>query len=418
MHRSTTRILPGTILMAALLLAALSAPEPGLAHEADPQTAEEVEELKEEIEKLQEKIRHLDRHILHRAETQEKVKMLDGLKFAVGVTGVVQGSAGADDLAGGDHTDASGSLDLEVETGVGRRGTAFLLVESRHGAGLTDEIETLHGINADAVDDEAALKLTEAWYEHSFLDDRLLFALGKVDLTNYFDASAVANDETIQFLSDGFVNNLAVEFPEDNGPGLRLAYTPSEQIELGFGLGDADGDFEDIFRDLFGVVQLNHKPGFLNRDGNYRWYLWANLADHEEWKNPDRDSEENWGLGFSFDQALSDRVTGFVRGGFQNDAVSQVDWALSLGGQIRGVFPTRTRDHLGIALGYAHLSDDYRDSVRPVKTEAEQMLEVYYNYHLNGHFIISPDLQVIRNPAGLRDADTITIFGVRAQLVF
>jgi hypothetical protein len=376
------RLLLGSVIIVTLFL---SAPEPGLAHEPDGQTSEEVHQLKQEIEQLQEQIRHIDKHIMHRPEAQERIKMLDGLEIAVGVTGVVQGSAGADDIAGGDHTDASASLDLEVQTGVGKQGTAFLLVESRQGAGLTDEIETIHGINADAVDDDAAFKLTEAWYEHSFLNDRLLLTLGKVDLTNYFDANAVANDETIQFLADG--------------------------------LGDADGDFEDVFRDVFGVVELNYKPGYLNRDGNYRFYLWTNLADHAEWKDPLRDSEENWGLGFSFDQVFSERVTGFLRGGFQDEAVSQVDWAFSLGGEIRGVFPTRVQDHLAIALGYAHLSEDYTDSVRPLEAEDEQMLEVYYNFHVNDHFIFSPDFQVIRNPAGLDGADTTAILGIRGQLL-
>ncbi len=414
MNRRIMRLLPGSVIIVTLFL---SAPEPGLAHEPDGQTSEEVHQLKQEIEQLQEQIRHIDKHIMHRPEAQERIKRLDGLEIAVGVTGVVQGSAGADDIAGGDHTDASASLDLEVQTGVGPQGTAFLLVESRQGAGLTDEIETLHGINADAVDDDAAFKLTEAWYEHAFLNDRLLLTLGKVDLTNYFDANAVANDETIQFLADGFVNNLAVEFPEDNGPGLRGSYSPNERVEIGLGLGDADGDFEDLFRDLFGVLELNYKPGLLNRDGNYRFYLWTNLADHEEWRNPTRDSEKNWGLGFSFDQVFSERVTGFLRAGSQDESVSQVDWAFSLGGEIRGVFPTRAQDQLAIALGYAHLSKDYTDSVRPRNSEDEQMLEVYYNFHVNDHFILSPDLQVIRNPAGLDGANTTAILGMRGQLL-
>ncbi len=417
-NKSMTNGLPITVLMVALCLSALWAAKPARAHEGDGETPADVQQLKQEVDQLQEKIRHLDKHILHRPETEERKKILDGLEIALGVTGVVQGSAGADDIAGGDHTDASVSLDLEVETRVGNQGTAFLLIEGRHGAGLTDEIETLHGINADAVDDDATLKLTEAWYEHSFLSDRLLLTLGKVDLTNYFDTNAVANDETTQFLADGLVNNLAVEFPEDNGPGLRLSYSVNAQFELKFGLGDADGDFEDVFRDVFGVVELNYKPSMPHGDGNYRFHLWTNLADHAEWRDPSRNGKENWGLGFSFDQVFSERITGFLRGGFQDKAVSQVDRAFSLGGEIRGLFPGRAQDHLAIALGYAHLSKDYRDSVRPLNTADEQVLEVYYNIHVNDQLSVSPDLQLIRNPAGLDGADTTAILGVRGQLIF
>jgi len=384
----------------------------------DPITAEEVQELKQKVEELENRIEHRDKHILHKPETKSVARFLDGLEFGVGVTGIVQGSSGAEDPVGKDHTDASGSLDLELQAAIGDQGTALLLVESREGGGLNDDIETLHGINADAVDDDGDFELTEAWYEHAFLGEDLLFTIGKVDLTNYFDNNAVANDETLQFLSDGFVNNIAVEFPEDNGPGLRLAYSPNEKFEMGLGLGQANGEFEDVDRDTFGILEAIYKPLFLNLEGNYRLYGWLNRSDHPEWDDPTDDDEHNWGIGFSLDQAFHEKFTGFLRAGMQDDSVSQVDYALSVGGEIFGLLPNRQKDVMGIALGYAHLSDDYEDSVSPVSTDPEQKLEIYYSIHLNEHLLISPDVQVIRNPAGLDDADTITILGVRAQLFF
>ena len=388
------------------------------AEEERKSSADEVEQLREEIKHLKQQVDSMNKHILHRPETKERVRIIDGLDFAVGLTGVLQGSSGADDVAGQDQTDVSGSLDLEMEAGIGDRGTAFLLVESRDGAGLTDEIETLHGINADAVDDDFAFKITEAWYEHFLLNERIVLTLGKIDLTNYFDGNAVANDETLQFLADGFVNNIAMEFPEDNGPGLRAAYSMNEQLELGFGFGESDADFEDFFRDGFGIIEVTYKPQLSDLEGNYRLALWTNLSDHEEWKNPSRDDEENWGVGLSFDQALTASFTAFLRAGIQDESVSQVDWAISLGGEFRGLFPSREKDVLGFALGYAHLSSDYEDSVGPLDTDHEQMLELYYAIRVNNHLLLSPDLQVVRHPAGLRDADTIALLGVRAQLLF
>lgn len=113
--------------------------------------ADEVRQLKQRVLELEQKIQHQDKHLLHRPETKERARILDGLEFGLGVTGVVQGSSEADDIAGEDRTDASGSLDLEVQTGIGGQGTAFLLVEYREGAGLTDEIETLLGVRAQVL---------------------------------------------------------------------------------------------------------------------------------------------------------------------------------------------------------------------------------------------------------------------------
>lgn len=111
-------------------------------------------------------------------------------------------------------------------------------------------------------------------------------------------------------------------------------------------------------------------------------------------------------------------MTAFVRAGIQDGSVAEVDAAVSLGAEIRGPFPGRAEDTLALALGYARLSNDCRDSLGSQPTDPEEMLEIYYTFHLNDHVRISPDLQVIRNPAGLDDADTVTILGMRAQVLF
>jgi len=372
----------------------------------------------EQGQQLEEKVQHLDKHLIHRPETRGTSRILDGIEIEFGVTGIVQGSSNTTDPSGEDHTDASGSLDLEVQSRIGDRGTAFLLVESGQGEGLTDEIETLHGINADAVEDHGDFKLTEAWYEHRFLDDRLLFTLGKVDLTNYFDTNAVANDETLQFLADGFVNNIAVEFPEENGPGLRLAYHLKNRFEIGLGLGELDADFEDVGKGTFEILEFVYKSNSNGLEGNYRVYAWTHRSDHAEWNTPWKDNEKNWGLGISLDQRFHQRFTGFLRAGIQDKSVSRVDLAVSFGGEFRGLFPQRGPDVLAFALGFAHLSKDYEDSLALLDLDHEQMLEVYYSFHMNDHLIISPDIQMIRNPVGQAVSNTVTILGVRAQVLF
>lgn len=237
---------------------------------------------------------HLDKHILH--EKSGLGEQLGNIRVGLGLTGVVQGSIDAEDVSGerDDQTDASWSVDLELEAPVGERGLAYLLIEAGQGEGLTDELEALfHGVNDDAGDSESGLEVTEAWYEHYFHDERLVLAVGKLDMTNYFDTNVVANDETTQFLNSGLVNSIAVEFPEDNGAGVRLSLYPSDWVEFDFGWAESDADWEDIANDSFGIAQINLKPNFAGKEGNYRFYVWMNGSDKEELDGGDSD-EDGW----------------------------------------------------------------------------------------------------------------------------
>jgi hypothetical protein len=216
---------------------------------------------------------HLDKHILH--ERSGLGEQLGNINVGIGLTGIVQGSIEAEDVSGenNDQTDGSWSMDIELESPVGERGTVFALIEAGQGEGLTDELAVFHGVNDDAGDSESKLEVTEAWYEHNFCQDRLVLTAGKLDLSNYVDGNAVANDETTQFLNTGLVNSLAIAFPEDNGAGIRVGVFPEGIAEFNFGWAESDADWEDIANDGFGIAEVNLKPAFLDREGNYRFYV-------------------------------------------------------------------------------------------------------------------------------------------------
>ncbi|MFQ5934058.1 MAG: carbohydrate porin, partial [Dehalococcoidia bacterium] len=166
-----------------------------------------------------------------RAKVDRLMQQLGNLHLGLGVTGVLQGTVNNEDNnpGEGNTTDATWSLDFEIGAPIGEHGQAFVLTEAGQGAGLTDEPgvgASFFGVNDDAGNSEASLEVTEAWYEHRLWGERAILTAGKVDLTNYFDANDVANDETTQFLSSGLVNSIAVEFPEDNSFGARLTVTP------------------------------------------------------------------------------------------------------------------------------------------------------------------------------------------------
>ena len=189
---------------------------------------DELKALKTRIEQLEKKLSEQDTKIEKQetviAEHDSSFKELEGIKdvvsgleISLGATSVVQGTDGN----GNDSTDATYSVDLEITSKIGENGTALLYLEGGEGSGVYPELGGFNGYNADATGDDADLQISEIWYEHSFKEDKVVATFGKMDVTRWFDANEVANDETSQFLADVFVNNIAVEFP-DYAYGARV----------------------------------------------------------------------------------------------------------------------------------------------------------------------------------------------------
>lgn len=380
--------------------------------------------LQEELNALKKKVERLEKALQQQAEPTSKAEdekqWYEKIDLAAGATGVLQGSSGAEKRLSpeGDVTDGSWSFDLELTMPVASHGKWYSLFEAGQGDGIDGDIPTLSGFNDDAGDDED-VEVTEIWYEHNWIGERVRFRGGKIDITTDFDCSTVANSETDQFLSSGFVNNLAVEFPDDNGWGTMLWASPGHLWDIGVGVADADGDWDNVFDDIFSILELDFKPRIANREGNYRIYGWFNNKDHEDLSDPDETDEDNYGIGLSFDQEITDVMTLFARYGWQRGSVSQVEHAWSAGSQCSGKFYGREDDTFGLAYGMAIIGDDWEEDVdepEGIDSGDEHHVELYYNFKANDHLNISPDIQWVKNPNGDSDNDDVWALGVRAQL--
>ena len=254
------------------------------------------------------------------------------------------------------------------------------------------------------------------------MNEKLTFTFGKIDLTNYFDANEVANDETTQFLSTGFVNTLAVEFP-DNGPGARVTLSPTELVDISFGWmavdqDNGDSSWNDMGRGSFAIGEVDLKPVLAELQGNYRFYAWYMNADHQEWDGSD-DDQTGSGFGLSLDQQLiPDALTIFARAAWQNEDIYEIEAHYSAGLQLTGKFWNRADDVVGLAYGFAKISNEYEDASARNIDDDEQHLELYYRLVFNDHFALTADYQWINNPAGNSDADNASVFGLRSQIDF
>ncbi len=383
-----------------------------------------AEDVRYEIDRLKVRLSELERKLDEQKEASKS--LLEGISIGGGATFIIQGTIDANATAskGEDVTDGSYSVDLELEKSFDNGGTLFVHFEVGEGAGVmdSDELDLFSGVNKDATGGSGNLSLVEAWYEQNSLDESFVFTFGKLDPTCYFDTNAVAGDETSQFLGDMFKNSAVLEFPDDNTAGIRAGFSPSEWIELGAGVWDANADWEDLGDALFAIGEINFKPEFFyGREGNYRFYTWVNDKDHTKLLDATKSEERGYGFGLSFDQQFTDNLTAFTRFGWQDEEVYNCDMSWSTGLQLAGERWGRDEDVLGIAIGQVIPGDDYEKAGNPAHKEGH--LEAYYNIHINDSLSITPDVQVIQNPKGVKSDsegrdDMVVVLGVRTQISF
>jgi hypothetical protein len=347
-----------------------------------------------------------------------KKEFLPPHELKLGLTGIYQVSpAGKEQINhGGKISAASGSVDIEMSFFPLKTSRTFLHLESGKGSGLDAIAESFSGFNFDA-DDNPELRVTELWYEQDLLEGRLRSQLGKIDLSTTFDRNIAANSETLQFLSPGFRNNPALEFPVRNSPGLSLWLSTGELFDLGFAIAEADADWNRIFDDLFSILEIDLKPQFNQMQGNYRLYFWKNNLQHQLLLKEGNSQKGNYGFGISADQELSRSLIVFSRIGIQRGDLSRMHYAFSAGLQFSSDNTETEENVFGAAYGINFIGRYGRmlDSMSFITSAHEHHIELYYNFRLNSFIRISPDIQWIKNLEANARAGSLWAFGLRTQ---
>jgi carbohydrate-selective porin OprB len=359
---------------------------------------------------------------------------IQGFEFSGGATGVFQGTHNANAAARGkkEARNISATVDIMVFKKFCGWGAAFMHLEAGEGKGVDEDLLVLSPVNYDA-DNDTNVRLTELWYETYFLDKKITALAGKIDPSGFYDNCAFANDETRQFLSGMFRNNPALEFPVDNSVGVLFVTEPFTWLEISGGVFDGNADWNNITNNPFSIAQVNFKPKFLGRDGNYRLYIWNNDSYHtrlskaaDELNDPDNpdllpwNKDTNWGMGLCFDQYLTDSIGMFARFGNADRRTSIVQYSWSTGFHVEGKKWGRDNDVLGLAIGQLIPGKDYRKAVAERNGRNEGHFEAYYRFVLNEFVEFGPDFQIVWNPYGCDAAehDTISVYGFRAQVNF
>ena len=295
---------------------------------------------------------------------------------------------------------ALASADLFFTAGLAQNTVFFADIVGLSGSPPDAEIPTLtllNGYTARLVR-QNELNLREAWLRTELFGQRLALTAGRLDLTNYFDANALANDESTQFISDALVNNQMLGLAS-NGTGVAAEFDAKTGVRLKFGLQQSKTDAINLSDSMYTLSEVGYTlTPFALPEGSYRAWFRTDNTDAAEIRK---------GVGISVDQKLTSVVGFFGRYGTQELVFGRDNfYSAGIGFQNGLIFSPQ--DTWGV--GYAQLE---RES-----GEGEKLAEGYYNFHLTEKLRLSFHLTHVLDAPVTGDRFGYLLPGVRLQAAF
>jgi porin len=245
-----------------------------------------------------------------------------------------------------------------------------------------------------------------SWVQH-FANGRAGYAVGRLAFDVYLDAFP------FQTLSKGFINRSSIYNPTMPTTGLGaiggvVKGFVTDNIWLGAQIYDANavnGDF-DLSTveegEWIKAVEIGFTPSFADRGSNRVQFTYWEKDARVRAGTPKGDG---WAL--SAVSQLSDNMSSFVRFGHSDGGggVAAED-AVSAGIQF-----TQSFDEIWtLGIGWANPSS----TTFGPGLDDEYLVETSYKFQLSRNFSLTPNVQLVINPAGNPDENSIWIFGMRA----
>jgi len=290
------------------------------------------------------------------------------------------------------------------------------------GNGLsTSKVDSFFEIN-DAAKGDISGQIDKLFVEFTVLDRLFTFDIGKIDLDDYFDTSAVANSYKSQFFAEPFKNNTTIPF-SSNGLGIRVLWEPGDFWYAQAAIADAQADkretgFNTTFSDedyFFSIAEIGIRPKFFDKEGTYRFIIWYDPQDKSYLDGSGHTKRDDLGFAVSFDQKLSQKITGFFRYGWADDKVNETENFVSFGAQIKGLIEARPKDIF--AVGYANALRS-PEGLSAGDERQIDLVEAYYKIRVNDNISITPNIQFVMDPGGSKNESPATVFGLRCRIKF
>lgn len=294
--------------------------------------------------------------------------------------------------------------------------------QSSFGNGVGDsKVGSFLNLN-EGVKGDYAIIIDKLFFEFTASERLFKFNVGKIDLIDYFDHSAVANEYKDQFFAYPLVQTDNIPFPS-KGLGAIARYDPSKFLYVQAGIEDAQAasretGFRTTFHGedyFFSIGEVGIRPDFFDKAGTYRFMIWYDPQDKSYLDASGRTKRDDSGFAVSFDQKITEKVTGFFRYGWADDKVNEEEDFFSFGGQIEG--PIEGRENDVFAVGYARALRSPNGLSNEDKRQID-LIEAYYKFEINKNVEISPDVQFVMHPGGRKSESPAIVFGLRCRVKF
>ncbi|MFB0985041.1 MAG: carbohydrate porin [Phycisphaerales bacterium] len=348
----------------------------------------------------------------------------------------------------------SGRLDLNFdwvifdEPGIGRGNIGFLL-RSGVELGQSDDYAMGNAVgaapaNLNALQWTYPASFDLLYWQQGWCNDRVVATVGKVHPNQYIQLSRVANDESRQFLAGVFdgLNTLGSTLGTYTA-GASIQVIPTDGLYVNAVWADPDGGPDRGFGDLgdgswWAAAQIGIAPVLNGLDGSEVTGNWnfvfagtnrgvkASTLQSEnqgqsngagfglvlqEGLTPTNENKNEWSWGVMVEQGLTSDLDLLLQYGSSTNGMSAIDRQFNAA--IRWDRPFGRNDEaIGAGFSWSRPTDLYDPSRREI-----MMIETYYRIQLTESMQLSPDLQIVLQPATGADRP-VYIFGIRLKTQF
>jgi len=303
---------------------------------------------------------------------------------------------------------------------------------------------------------------------------RFVFIAGTFSVLDFFDKNTYAGDLRQQFLNMAFLANAAYDFAADaRGYTTGLVgeyYFDDWSVRFGHVVGpknpnglplnfytlkyygeQAELEHKHVIKGQPGAVKL---LGFRNRENMGRFIDAIAAFQSDPAKNattctgfnygsdnstaPDlcwaRKPNVKMGIGINMEQRVSEDVGLFFRGMY-SDGKTEVysytssDRSISFGALMKGFRWRREKDMLGLGYAQSWISKEHAMYLNmggidgfigdgKINNKPEQVVDIFYKWHVISSSWLSFDYQHLANPAYNADRGPVNIYGVRVHFEF
>jgi high affinity Mn2+ porin len=284
---------------------------------------------------------------------------------------------------------------------------------------------------------------------------RLVITLGKFSITDIFDANAYSHDPRTQFMNWSLMSSGAWDYPADvkgyTWGGVAEVFMPKWSLKAGLTMVPSYANGPDFDRNIAKANSLSleydrnylffKKPGIMRIIGFYTNAHMGNyqLATNDTIYHKDITltrayGRTKWGFVINFEQKIDEQFGLFLRASYNDGknetwAFTEIDFSSSAGILMKGTRWKRSDDRFGLAYVRNSISNDHEKYLASggygfiigdghLNYDDENIIEAFYSFKWGNYLFISPDYQLVLNPAYNKDRGPIHLFALRAHVEF